>query len=65
MPNMASEDFAFMLQAKACCYLWLGTQRGADTPTLHNPRFDFNDEVLSIGSRYFAEIVRQRLPLLK
>ena len=27
-PNMASEDFAFMLQAKPGCYVWMGTQRG-------------------------------------
>ena len=46
MPNMASEDFAFMLQAKPGCYLWLGAGRGEGTANLHNPRYDFNDDAL-------------------
>jgi len=29
---------------------------------LHNSRYDFNDAVLPVGARYFAELVRQRLP---
>jgi metal-dependent amidase/aminoacylase/carboxypeptidase family protein len=61
MPNMASEDFAFMLQAKAGCYLWLGTQRGADTPNLHNPRFDFNDDALAIGASYWVTLAEREL----
>ena len=30
---------------------------------LHNGRYDFNDAVLTTGARYFAQIVRQRLPV--
>lgn len=30
---------------------------------LHNAGYDFNDAVLPIGARYFAEIARQRLPV--
>ena len=44
-PNMGSEDFAFMLQAKPGCYVWLGAGRGPDTPNVHNPHYDFNDDV--------------------
>ncbi len=62
MPNMASEDFAFMLQAKAGCYLWLGTRRGDDTPGLHNPRFDFNDDALAIGASYWVTLAERELP---
>jgi hippurate hydrolase len=45
-------------------FVFLGN--GADgqpggTP-LHNAGYDFNDEVLEIGARYFAELVRLRLP---
>jgi hippurate hydrolase len=29
---------------------------------LHNAGYDFNDSVLSVGARYFAEIARIRLP---
>jgi len=60
-PNMASEDFAFMLQAKPGCYVWMGTQRGPDTPTLHNPRFDFNDDMLAVGASYWVTLAEQQL----
>ncbi|KVD20414.1 hypothetical protein WI81_06270 [Burkholderia ubonensis] len=30
---------------------------------LHNARYDFNDEILSIGARYFAELARFALPV--
>jgi len=62
MPNMGSEDFAFMLQAKPGCYVWLGTGRGADTPNVHNPYYDFNDDALPIGASYWATLVAQQLP---
>jgi len=62
MPNMGSEDFAFMLQAKPGCYVWLGTGRGADTPNVHNPYYDFNDDALQIGASYWATLVAQQLP---
>ena len=62
MPSMGSEDFAFMLQAKPGCYVWIGTQKGPDTPTLHNPRFDFNDDVLAIGASYWVTLAEQQLP---
>ena len=47
MPSMGSEDFAFMLQAKPGCYVWLGGGRGPGTPNLHNPHYDFNDEAIA------------------
>jgi amidohydrolase len=61
-PEMGSEDFAFMLQAKPGCYVWLGTGRGADTPNVHNPYYDFNDDALPIGASYWATLVAQQLP---
>ena len=61
MPSMTSEDFAFMLQAKPGCYIWLGGGRGADTPNLHNPRYDFNDEALAIGASYWVTLAEQQL----
>lgn len=54
-PSMASEDFAFMLAAKAGSYAWIGT--GDDTP-LHNPSFDFDDAVLPLGAAYWVALVR-------
>ncbi|MDF7676211.1 M20 family metallopeptidase [Neisseriaceae bacterium ESL0693] len=57
-PSMGSEDFAFMLQKTPGAYVWLGSGQGAN---LHNPAFDFNDEILTTGVKYFAELVRQEL----
>jgi len=62
MPNMASEDFAFMLQQKPGCYVWLGAGNGAGTPGLHNPRYDFNDEMLAVGASYWMTLAQQQLP---
>jgi hippurate hydrolase len=61
MPDMSSEDFAFMLQAKPGCYVWLGAGRGPETPTLHNPHYDFNDDALPIGASYWVALAEQQL----
>jgi hippurate hydrolase len=58
---MGSEDFAFMLQAKPGCYVWLGAGRGADTPNIHSPQYDFNDDVLPIGASYWVTLAEQQL----
>ena len=60
-PEMTSEDFAFMLQEKAGCYVWLGAGRGPGTPGLHNPHYDFNDEALAIGASYWVTLAEQQL----
>lgn len=65
VPNMASEDFAFMLQAKPGCYVWIGTGRGPGTPLLHHPRFDFDDEAIAIGASYWVTLAEQQLPLAR
>ena len=61
-PEMGSEDFAFMLQAKPGCYVWLGAGTGPDTPNIHNPHYDFNDEALAIGASYWVKLAEQQLP---
>lgn len=60
-PVMGSEDFAFMLQAKAGCYVFVGNGPGVGGCMLHNPNYDFNDEVLPLGARYWAELVEHIL----
>ncbi len=63
-PLMGSEDFAYMLEAKPGCYIWLGN--GADVQpggcAVHNPYYDFNDEVAVIGASYWAKLVETALP---
>jgi len=54
-----SEDFAFMLQARPGAYLWLGQGAGSrreDSPSLHHPSYDFNDEVLPLGISWFVQV---------
>ena len=57
-PSMGAEDFAFMLQAKPGCYVLIGNGESA---SLHNPRYDFNDEVLPLGASYWARLVEREL----
>jgi len=60
-PSMGAEDFSFMLQAKPGAYLRLG-QGSEGSCFLHNSRYDFNDEVLPLGSAIFANLIEQGLP---
>jgi hippurate hydrolase len=61
-PNMTAEDFAFMLEAKPGSYILLGAGRGEGDPMPHEPRYDFNDEILPIGASYWATLAEQFLP---
>jgi hippurate hydrolase len=60
-PEMGSEDFAYLLQAKPGCYVWLGAGQGVESPGLHSPRYDFNDDVLAIGASYWVTLAEQQL----
>lgn len=60
-PSMASEDFAFMLQACPGAYIWLGADGSAPSKPLHNPRYDFNDDTLALGAAYWVNLVRSQL----
>ena len=62
VPEMGSEDFAFMLDAKRGCYVWMGTSEGDGTVHVHNPRYDFNDAALPIGASYWVTLAEQQLP---
>ena len=61
-PSMGAEDFSFMLQAKPGAYLRLG-QGGEGSCFLHNSRYDFNDDVLSLGSALHASLAEQAMPI--
>ena len=58
-PSMGAEDFAFMLQARPGCYVLIGN--GEQSAGLHNPHYDFNDEVLTTGASYWARLVERVL----
>lgn len=61
-PAFTSEDFAFMLKACKGAYLWLGQGRGPGSPPLHNPGYDFNDDVLETGVRLHVALAERLLP---
>ena len=62
MPSMGAEDFAFMLQQKPGCYLWIGNGSSDGSCLLHNPHYDFNDEILPLGAAYWVKLVENELP---
>jgi hippurate hydrolase len=56
---MASEDFAFMLAEKPGAFLFIGNGRGS--VPVHNPHYDFNDEILPVGATLWSRLVETRL----
>ncbi len=62
MPSMGAEDFAFMLQKRPGCYVWLGAGPSDGGRNLHSPHYDFNDEVLPIGASYWVRLAETVLP---
>jgi hippurate hydrolase len=64
-PMMISEDFGAFLQVVPGNFAFIGNGdagKTGDVP-LHNATYDFNDDILLTGARYFAEIARLALPL--
>jgi len=57
-PYMTAEDFAFYLQRVPGAFIFLGTrpQGAVESPSLHSPRFDFNDDALPVGAGLLAGI---------
>ncbi|MGR3815404.1 MAG: M20 aminoacylase family protein [Cognatishimia activa] len=58
--EMGAEDFSYMLNARPGAYFFLGQGKGAG---LHNPNYDFNDEVSPVGASFFARLVEKSQPL--
>ena len=56
---MGGEDFAYMLEACPGAYIQIGN---GDTPDVHHPKYDFNDEAIPAGASYWAELAEFRLP---
>ena len=60
-PSMGAEDFSFMLQVTPGAYLRIGqgAENGVGSCSLHNSRYDFNDEILPLGAALHASLVEQ------
>jgi hippurate hydrolase len=57
-PVMGAEDFSFMLEARPGAFIFVGN---GDSAGLHNPAYDFNDEVIPIGTSYWVKLVETAL----
>jgi amidohydrolase len=68
-PTMGAEDFAFMLKAKAGCYVFIGNGdgdhrdqgHGLGPCNLHNASYDFNDALLPLGATYWVSLAERFL----
>ncbi len=59
-PFMFSEDFAYMQEIVPSCYFGLGN---GVSKSLHDPGYDFNDELLVKGPAFWAKLVERALPI--
>ena len=57
-PMMGSEDFAYFLKEVPGAFAWIGNGESA---SLHNPKYDFNDEILTTGASYLATLAEDFL----
>ena len=68
-PTMGAEDFAFMLQVRPGCYAFIGNGEGDHRAmghgggpcTLHNPSYDFNDDLIPLGATYWVQLAEKWL----
>ena len=58
---MGSEDFSFMLDRCPGAYINIGNGGGHSDCEVHNPGYDFNDDILALGASYYARLVERRL----
>jgi hippurate hydrolase len=57
-PTMGGEDFSYMLNARPGNFIFIGN---GDTAGLHNPSYDFNDEIIPYGVSYWVRLAETRL----
>jgi hippurate hydrolase len=57
---MGAEDFSYMLNARPGAFIFMGNGPSAN---LHHPEYDFNDEAIRYGCRYWTTLVTQAMPL--
>jgi len=62
LPRLFSEDFSIMCDTKPGCFVLMGNgTKGSHSRPLHAPDYDFNDELLVLGSSYWADLVEHQL----
>jgi amidohydrolase len=58
-PMMGAEDFSYMLNARPGAFIFVGN---GDSAGLHHPQYDFNDDVIPVGSSYWVRLVEKAMP---
>jgi amidohydrolase len=58
-PVMGAEDFSFMLESRPGAFIFVGN---GDSAGLHHPAYNFNDDVIPIGTSYWVKLVETALP---
>jgi hippurate hydrolase len=65
-PSLGGEDFSYFLQQVPGCFVRFGAAKEDHQLMLsHSPKFDFDEEVLSVGAAYMSELTRYALKKLK
>jgi len=57
-PVMGAEDFSYMLEARPGAFIFVGN---GDSAGLHHPAYNFNDEVIPVGTSYWVRLVETAL----
>ncbi len=68
-PTMGAEDFSYFLQARPGCYFVIGNGDGAHRAgghglgpcMLHNPSYDFNDDLIPLGATLWVRLAERWL----
>ncbi len=60
-PSMGAEDFAYLSRVVPGCYAWLGNGAGEGGCMLHSPHYDFNDDIIPLGIRYWVRLAERAL----
>jgi hippurate hydrolase len=60
-PAMTGEDFSWLLQEAPGAFVWIGNGSAEGGRELHNPRYDFNDDILPVASGWLAEVAKRAL----
>ncbi len=65
-PSLGGEDFSYyLLKVPGCFVRFGGSKDGNEKIASHSPKFDFDEEVLRVGSAYLAELVRFAIKKLR
>jgi len=68
-PTMGAEDFSYFLQHKPGCYFLIGNGDGSHRESghgmgpcmLHNPNYDFNDDLIPLGATLWVRLAEKWL----